>query len=126
MSLLASHRELLVANSDQFAESCVLISHAGTEYSVDSRGLPLAGVFCLVAKSPDLGIDPDAVVARSSVFFPDSILPVPVRAYALPNQFWYIRKGAQLYKAEAVWPDDTLQAVVLYLTECDPADVGGD
>lgn len=124
MSLLASHRALLSAHTDQFAESCVLISHAGTEYSVDSRGLPLAGVFCFVAKSPDLGIDPDAVVARSSVFFPDSILPVPVRA--LPNgRHWYIRKGTQLYKAEAVWPDDTLQAVVLYLTECDPADEEG-
>ena len=123
MSLLASHRELISTNADQFAEPCVLISHAGTEYSIDARGLPLAGVFCLVAKSPDLGIDPDAVVARSSVFFPDSILPVPVRALSIGH--WMIRKGTQLYKAEAVWPDDTIQAVVLYLTECDPADEEG-
>jgi len=125
MSLLASHRNLISTNADQFAEPCALISRDGTEYTVDARGLPLAGVFCFVAKSPDLGIDPDAVVARSSVFFPDSILPVPVRA--LDNGgFWYVRKGTQLYKAEAVWPDDTMQAVVLYLTECDPADEGGN
>ena len=120
MSLLTVHREMLLRNHDLFSQVCTLVDPSGVVYDTDARGLPLAGLFCDVAKSPDLGIDADAVVGRLSCTFPDSILPVAVRASALG--YFQVIKDGQKYLAERVYPDETMQVVILSLVKLDDAD----
>ncbi len=120
MSLLTVHRDMLVRNHDAFAQACTLVTPSGVTHDTDIRGLPLAGLFCDVAKSPDLGIDPDAVVGRLSCTFPDSILPVSVRPSSLG--YFQIIKDAQKYLVERIYPDETLQVVILSLVKLDDAD----
>jgi hypothetical protein len=111
---------MLLRNHDLFSQVCTLVDPSGVVYDTDARGLPLAGLFCDVAKSPDLGIDADAVVGRLSCTFPDSILPVAVRASALG--YFQVIKDGQKYLAERVYPDETMQVVILSLVKLDDAD----